>query len=308
MYDNLDLYCPQPLVSKTDLLNTIPQHFTQWGTSGESEFGHYITGYLDNLKVKVTERGVKVYDSSICKYYLKTNFKTLGRGDTKMAIESISDRLHLPFDRSKIHRIDFAQNMIMKHPESVYLPYLGESQYYTRQPQNNGLYYNLKTGKRQLLFYGKEYEQKVKKQPIPEMYKDRNVLRFEMRFKKRIPEQLNRPEVIGSTLYDESFYYDLMRRWRDEYLNIQKIQLSNMKPTGSTKELFNEFALQSILDKGQADVLAMIKEWQETKQITRKQALDHRRKIKELCSQNRPDAMNEYIQELDKKIRQAARI
>lgn len=309
MYDNLDLYLPKEQSPNIDFLNAIPQHLTRWGTSGESEYGEYVTGYLDSLKVKITNRGVKIYDSSICKYYLGDNFKTLSKGDTKRAIEQVSDSLHLPFDKSKVMRIDVAKNMIMQHPESVYLPYLGEAQYYTRLPQNNGLYYNLTTGKRQMLFYGKEYEQKTKRQPIPELYKDRNVLRFEMRYKKQLPKQLRRSEITGALLYDEAFYYDLVARWRDEYLNIQKIntKLNSMRPTGSKKQLVEDLALFTILEVGQAEILNKVKEWQDRGEIGKKQAYDLRKAIKELSSASSIEQRNELIQELDKKVKEAAR-
>ncbi len=306
MYDNLDLTVRKEQSPGTNFINSIPQYLSKVINEGESEFGLFITGYLGNAKIKISESRVKFYDSSICKYYLGDNFKTLSKGDTKRAIEKLSDTLHLPFHLANVTRIDFAQNLIMRYDEKTYYPYLGEAQYYNRLEQNNGLYYN--NQKRQLLFYGKEHEQKEKKQSIPELYQNQNVLRFEMRFKKQLRKQFNRPEVIASLLYDEVFYSDLVKRWRNEYLAIQKInsKLLGMNPTGSKKEFIENLALFSVLEFGQSKVLHKVKEWQKQGLISKKQAYDLRVATKQLSKIKVDEKGNDLITELDKKIKEVA--
>ena len=271
--------------------------------TGESQYGGYCNGFLDSLKVSVSDSRVKISGSSLCKFYLGDNFKTMTRGDTEKAIQSISDRLHLPFGKANVTRIDFAQNLIMKYPESVYYPYLGESQYYRRLEQDNGLYYN--NNKRQLLFYGKEHEQRVKREPIPELYKGQNVLRYELRFKKRIGSQLHQPAVTAGLLSDSLFYRGLKERWWDEYKAIQKvnIKLSNMKPTGSKKQFASDLALLAVLELGQAKVMGVIKEWRVKGEIDKKQAYELRNFVKGL-SYNNPEEGNELIRELDQKVKE----
>jgi len=307
MYDNLDLTVNKEGCPNTDFIKSIPQHLTNVSNHGVNQFGEYVTGYLENLKVSIAENRVKVYDSSLCKYFLGDNFKTLTKGDTKRAIEKISDCLQLPFHLANVTRIDFAQNFIMQHNEKVYYPYLGEAQYYNRLEQNNGLYYNNQI--RQLLFYGKEYEQKVKKQPIPELYKDRNVLRFEIRFRKQLRQQFKQPEITAGLLSDEVFYSNLVKRWRNEYLAIQKInsKLIKMKPTGSKKEFIENLALLSILELGQPQVLNKVKEWQESGEISKKQAYDIRTSIKQISKTPMDEKGNDLINELDRKIKEVAR-
>ena len=307
MYDNVDLTLPIDLCPGTDLIKMVPKLLTNITNIGSNQFGEYVYGYLDCLKIKVTERNVKVYDSSICKYFLGDNFKTLSKGDTQRVIQKLSDNLHLPFDLAIVTRIDFATNLIMKYDEKAYYSYLGQSRYYSRLEQNNGLYYN--HSKRQLVLYGKEYEQKVKMQTIPELYKDRHTLRYEMRFRKDLKNQLQQPIVTGQLLYNEAFYDNLVTRWRDEYLAIQKInsKLNNMKPTGSKRELAENLALFSILDIGQANVLKSIKEWQLKGEINKKQAYDLRAFIKSISKIKDKDQGNELINELTKKIKEAAR-
>jgi hypothetical protein len=195
----------------------------------------------------------------------------------------------------------------MQHETGLYYSSLGELQYYKRLEQNNGLYYSNEL--RQLVFYGKVKEQKVKRQPIPELYQYRNVLRFEMRFKSRLRQQFNKPEITAGLLFDEVFYRDLVKRWKNEYFNIQKInsKYMSMKPTGSKKEFIENLALFSIIEAGQSQVLNTIKQWQETGEISKKQAFDLRGYIKEIAQRPINEAGNELIIELNRKVKEAAR-
>ncbi len=194
----------------------------------------------------------------------------------------------------------------MKYPESVYYDYLGDAQYYSRLEQNNGVYYN--NTKRQLVFYGKENEQKVKGQPIPKVYKNRNTLRYEFRFKKRLPQQLKRAEVKASLLYDEAFYIEMVDRWKDEYFSINKINsiFQNMEPTGSSKAFIDQLASMKIIEFGQVSILKMIKEWQKRGEIDRKQASDLRKKVRTVTKNPGFTFKNEIVSEFDKKVKEAA--
>lgn len=131
-----------------------------------------------------------------------------------------------------------------------------------------------------------EHEQKLKQQPIPELYKNKNVLRFEIRYRKQLRKQFNRAAITAGILSDETFYSDLVKRWKNEYLAIQKInsKLINMKPTGSKKQFIENLALYTVLELGQPKVLNKIKEWQESGIISKKQAYDLRVTTKQLSN------------------------
>lgn len=308
MYDNIDFILRKENCPGVDFLATIPQYLSSSGIAhGVDRFGQkYVSGYYENFCIKVTEPRIKIYKGSLCKYFLGDNFKTLSRSDSMRAVEKMSDELHIPVDLANITRIDAAQNLIVQHPERAYYSLLGEAQYYERAPKGNGLYYN--NNLRTLVFYGKEHEQKVKGQPIPELYRERHIIRYEMRYKERLAKQFNRPEIIAATLYDELFYTEIVNRWRDEYRAIKKNKsnLFNMKPTGSTKELLANLALIAILEMGQPNVLNIVKIWQEGGEISRKQAYDLRTAINSLSNCPKGEAGSELIIELDRKIKEAA--
>lgn len=306
MFDTVNLRLNSDQIKGTDLLSEIPNYFE---VTSESMYqtGPSVTGQIDNLRVTVTERGVKV-GNSLCKYYLGDNLQTIGRQDTEKAIEKISDTLHLPFDRSHVTRLDIAQNLILKHPLPVYLNHLGTARYYTRLEQPDSVYYS--NSKRRLVFYNKLKEVAARREPIPELYRGRNALRFEMRLEKRLREQFKRKEVTASLLFEEKFYIKLIDWWFDEYKAIQKINametdLSNVK---TKRDLYN-IGLLALVEKegGPMAIKKKIDELYQTGEISRKQVYDLKQAVKDALSNETGQKQSEAIRELDQKIKQAVR-
>ena len=221
---------------------------------------------------------MKIKDGSLCKWYLGDNFQTMGRGDTQRAIEKLSDTLHVPMSKATVTRLDIAQNFITKHPPEVYLSHLGILKYATRLQEPNGIYYS-QTGGR-LCFYDKNREQKSHREPIPELYEGRNVLRYEQRYTNRIASQFKVSEVTGAMLYDEAFYIGLLNRWKEAY-----------EQAG-----------------GQIQMIEQINEAQKRGELSKKQAFDLRQTINEACKiRDGLIVPNEAIRELDKKVSEAVK-
>jgi hypothetical protein len=312
MYDNIDFNLKKEQAGNIDLLAEVPvwlkrtsEHYFKDGEKDNVT----ITGYLDTLKVSVTDQRVCVKDSSLCKYYLPENFQTLTRGDTMRAIEKMSDDLHLPMKKADITRIDLAQGLIVKHETPVYYNHLGLLQYYSRLEQNRGLYYN--NNNRKLVFYDKVAEYKYKKLPVPEMYENRNVLRYEMRFCRQLLKQFNVPELKAEQLYNEQFYIDIIDRWHTEYKNINKIRnINNIDYTMiKTKKQLERQALLLLIQEqgGELEFYKKITEAQAKHDLTNKQAFDLRELIKAVSKSEIMTCESDVIAELDKKMKEAVR-
>ena len=192
---------------------------------GEHYFGNdaepKVTGYLDNLRVFVSANSLTIKGGSLAKYYFGNNYQTLKRSDTKMAIERLSDELHLPMSKAKVTRLDIGTTFIMKHPVDVYYNHLGTLAYSGRLAEPDGLYYA--QNDRRLVFYDKNREQRNNGEAVPELYRGKNVLRYEHRHLHRLPSRLGVPEVTASMLYDKDFYKAVVHRWADTYKDIKKI-------------------------------------------------------------------------------------
>ena len=309
MYDTIYLRLTQAEVQGIDFLSETPCYLSNVAEHTFNDGLVALTGNVGNLKVSLNRFQVKVKDGSICKYYLGDNLQTMGRRDTEMAIEKLSDTLHLPMSKAVVTRLDVAQNLITRYPPEVYFYHLGVLKYATRLQEPNGIYYS-QTGGR-LAFYDKCREQRAKREPIPELYNGRNVLRYEQRYTQRIARQLNVPELTGSMLYDEAFYIGILTRWRDTYKSIQKINdvnlnFANMK----TRQQLYRMGVLSLVEQagGQVEMLSQITEAQKRGELTKKQAFDLRATIKDVCQlRNGLTAPNEAIKELDKKVMEAVR-
>ena len=310
MFDNIDFNLKSEQAGNIDLLAQIPlllKHTSEHSFNDGANVS--ITGYIDNLKVNVTENRVKISESSLCKWFLGENFQTLTRGDTKRAIEKMSDLLKLPMQKADITRIDLAQNIIVKYETPVYFNHLGILQYYKRLPQDRGLYYD--NDNRMLVFYDKVAEYKYKKLPVPQLYENRNVLRYEMRFFRQLLKQFNLPELKAEMLYNENFYINIINRWHKEYKNINKIRnTNNINYTMiKTKEQLKKQALLLLIIEqgGELEFYKRINEAQSKVELSNKQAFDLRTLIKSVSKSELLTCESDEINELDKKIKEAVR-
>lgn len=307
MYDNLDFKLNINEVKEIDFLSETPHYFD---VTGQHYFNgaNVITGNLKGFRISVSERGVNLKDGSLCKYYLGDNFQTLGRGDTKQAIEMLSDTLHLPLHKATVTRIDIAQNYIVKHPTSVYFNHLGNCMFNERLVQPDGLYYKNSSGL--LVFYDKVKEQKAKGQIIPELYNNRNTLRYEMRHKVRIKNTFKVERVTAEMLYNETFYRNIIDQWHKAYKDIQKINdvSLNFEIMRGKKDLYL-MGLVSLIDQqgGEIEILKQINEAFKKGNMSRKNKHDLINAIKEAGKATIATIQSDVIQELDKKINESVK-
>jgi hypothetical protein len=308
MYDNIDLKLGMEEAHGVDLLNEIPGRLTRSSVTTFADGAISITGYLDKAKIQVTAQAVRLKETSLCKWFLGDNFQGLSRGDTKKAVEKLSDLLLLPMDRAAVTRIDVAQNFIMRHEKAVYFDHLGGLQYFNRFQQNNGLYYS--NINKTLLFYEKVHEQQDKGQPIPAIYQGRQVLRYEQRYKKRLLQCFNLPELRASLLYDPVFYTEIVNRWKREYEKIKKINdiQINYSMIKTKKDQANQAILFYVSQRGgELNVINEIREAYKRGELTKKQAHDLRQQVEEACKSDVMTSSSDVILELDKKVKEAAR-
>ncbi len=306
MYDTVNLRLLQSEAGGVDFLSEIPCHLAD---VGEHYFNGNVvlTGNLNGLKISVGHYQMKVKEGSLCKWYLGNNFQTMGRGDTQKAIEKLSDTLHLPMERATATRLDLAQNIITQHPPEVYFNHFGMLKYAHRLQEPNGIYYKQAGGR--LCFYDKNREQKNKREPIPELYEGRNVLRYEQRYTNRIAKRLKVVEVTGAMLYDEAFYIKLLNQWRDNYKAIQKINEVTLNfEAMKTKQQLYKMGVLSLIEQagGQVQMIEQISNAQKRGDLTNKQAYDLRQAVNEACKiREGITTKSEAITELDKKINEA---
>ena len=311
MIDTMNIYLPIKEGGGVDFLEETPTYLSPDSLGEWSKGGHYgVTGWVDNLKVSITERGARV-ENSLCKYALGDNFQTLTRKAIQEAFERLADTLHLPLWRAYVSRIDVGTNIILRHPVDVYLNHLGRWRGIAGGRQASTLYYHTKGNGKTLCFYDKEREQKKKGEAIPELYSGRNVLRYEARYSKRLPALFKVKELRAETLYNETFYTALLDRWRDDYLAIDKINdvIPNFDIMKGKKELYKAGVITLAESYGgKVEFLTHIDEARKRGELERKQAHDLRQAVNEAYSLTGGlTVANEDMEELTKKVKEAVR-
>jgi len=222
MYDTLYLWIPVDLISDPIIIPQLRLSLTNAReTISVSQKTIESSGSHDNLFIRIRDTGVFIC-GSLCKYYFGNNQETLTLTTAHQALKKLADTTGLPIFKASVYRIDIAENYIMQQPAWDYVDSLGSTTYYNRLEQDNGVYYRNK--RRQLLFYDKVAEQKKEKQPLLDIFEGQNVLRYEIQFKKKIPEQTGVSEVTVSHLVDPFYYKQLLHRYLAEYQSINKVQ------------------------------------------------------------------------------------
>jgi hypothetical protein len=189
---------------------------------------------------------------SLPKNHFGDNLHTLTRQDTKQAIEELSDRLHLDLGTAKVTRLDVSTVIPTKRPPTDYYSHLGNKPYFERlQSTPDTLYYN--NHQRQIIFYDKTKETAVKDVQIPDILQNSNLLRYELRYTKRLKKQLD-ASLTAAKLYDVAFYRAVIQSWYTEFKTIQKLKNQNFMIDNITTTREAEIALFAALlqEKGQS--------------------------------------------------------
>lgn len=309
MYDTVNFRLTAGDVEGVSFIEETPCHLTDVGTHQYNSGEIVVTGNLNGLKVTANRFQVKVKDGSLCKWLLGNNFQSMSRGDVQRAVERLSDELHLPMCQATVTRLDVGCTLITQHPAEVYINHLGVLAWAKRLLQPSGLYYEKRD--EQLCFYDKSREQRAKGEPIPDLYRGRNVLRYEHRYIHRLASVIGFPAVTGATLYDERFYIAVLKRWRDTYNAISKINdiQFNFQAMKSKFQLYR-FGVLSLIERagGEVEFIAHIAEAQKRGELTAKQAHDLRQAVKEACKEREGlTVKSEVIGELNRKIAEAVR-
>lgn len=303
--DTVTLKLTKEQAGNIDLLDTIPaslsnisQHFYESG-------GLMIAGRLGNLNVKVTDRGIKI-ENSLNKYYLHDNIKMMRRSDIERAIEKISDELHLPISKAEVTRLDFARNISLKQDIINYLNYLGGNNRYQRYPSKRGINYKIQG--REIAIYDKLAEMKHHRESIHPIYANSNIMRIEKRYLNKVASYFNMPIIRACDLHNEQFYMAVVNDWLKEYSSIDKLNntIIDMSAVTTKRELYSMgvLALVQMLG-GELSAIKQVQERQSKGELTKKQALDLKKAIKESSKLSLVKKDNELIIELDEKVKES---
>lgn len=304
MFDTVRFYSP--------LIDEVTARNIYQGLDGFSESGDKVlfAGFCGSMRVVVFNNRALSLQGSLSKYYFNSNIYTPNQNNVQEAIESLSGRLGLDFGDVSVTRLDVASVIVTEHIPRLYYSSMVEKPYFERlQLSENSLLY--KTQRRDLSFYDKGSQLIKDGQPIPPEYEGKNLLRYEMRLRKRPVEQLGLQRLTGKDLYSKEVYQRAVRMWLTEFESISKsnkltmITQDTKHTVKSVRDLFLARAVQS--SNRQEDIMRFIDELKEQNVFSDRK--NYTRLKKELCSYFALSTGEGagYIEELETKIKNTAK-
>ena len=270
-----------------------------------------VFGNVENIKVMQYFGGYSI-QGSLPKFLYGNNVCQLTRKEVGQAIEKLSDRLHLPLNDARVTSIEVGANICLTKQHTAYTRLLGDMPRMQRVSMADSLYYkgSGKVHPRQYYFYDKVAEVKKSGGTMPQGLEAANMMRYEMRLNGRLPFQLSIPEFKGSTLQDREVYQELINRWLNGYLSINKLvnmEDEHLKKGMSVKEAQEVFIAQQIAKGGSS----MIDEF--IAKLKQNECFDNRlyynrvkSNLQKLASKTKLSVDNGDIEELTAKVKQIA--
>ena len=270
-----------------------------------------VFGNVENIKVMQYFGGYSI-QGSLPKFLYGNNVCQLTRKEVGQAIEKLSDRLHLPLNDARVTSIEVGANICLTKQHTAYTRLLGDMTRMQRVSMADSLYYkgSGKVHPRQYYFYDKVAEVRKSGGTMPQGLEAANMMRYEMRLNGRLPFQLSIPEFKGSTLQDREVYQELINRWLNGYLSINKLvnmEDEHLKKGMSVKEAQEVFIAQQIAKGGSS----MIDEF--IAKLKQNECFDNRlyynrvkSNLQKLASKTKLSVDNGDIEELTAKVKQIA--
>ena len=189
---------------------------------------------LRNMRISILGSDIKIR-GSISKFIAGTNLTTLSAKQISQAFGEMSEALHLPVKKAMVTRFDAGINVITNELPGAYFDTLGRLPRYERCTFGmNTLSYHLQ--RRSVQFYNKKAEMKKKKFSIPKEYIDKNIMRYEVQWKKAVSRQWKR-DIYAYTLTKPAYLRLVAKRMQTIYNKIPKMQGLRIRKATKFKEV-----------------------------------------------------------------------
>ena len=305
MYDKVKLWA-----TRTGDTPDVSKFLTKAKEQIDHQTGEICTfGSLEGLKVSIYTGGISI-TGSLSKYLHSNNIYPLDRHSTAQAVEKLSDSLHISFNEAKVTGLEFGTQFVMRHQVSDYLSRLGDMPKLLRHHFDVGSLYYKPKGKQQskvFAFYDKKADAVAKDMILPLGFEKANLLKYEMRINRRLPQQLGVPEVTASTLSEKTFYHDMVKRYQENYFAISKlkqIKTDVMDEIKTVSDAFDVFVARLITQSNQTQIAGFLEELKGAKVFDdRNSYFRLKKKIQSIASKADITVSDELIKELDDEIK-----
>lgn len=258
-----------------------------------------LTGNIFGMYVNVNAVEV-IISGSLCKsYFGGSNLFSMTLDEIEQHLKKLADSLKLPLLEADVRRIDIGTSLLVQNQPENYFNALGDTSMCKRLRCPNSLYYI--NSYKKLIFYDKIKEMKKKRNSGLVTHQYKNVLRYELAWRKDIANKFNRDKILVKDLYDKDFFTVLINRWVDEYEEINKHRLFKPSIDKLTSGQAVDYTLSALISLHGQENLYMITDTLKDnfKAGAKSRYREHLRKLKFLAIES------ELITELNAKILEA---
>lgn len=261
-------------------------------------------GYFKNFRI--IHRQENIYCSgSISKFLNGENVTTINRKSLIKALKLLEDQTGWDLKDTEIKTLEIGATIPLKRPVALYL------EQFNRATRNKKIDYwgstletvINKTENRSFQGYDKSIEARKN---IPEIFQGSNLLRLELKYKKKIKEYLGQLSLWDLT--EKEVYSKLLNNWKESYFSIPKKNSSvlditeGINPKG-LKDLLSSYGLNTY---GYDKYINFINSLEKTNSIGRVQAGRARTEAKSLQDNIKISETNDLIYELDLRVLELA--
>lgn len=184
-------------------------------------------GYFENLRISATEKRI-VCVGSFAKFQNGNNVVPLTMEQVRKVIKTLTRVLGVPMHKADVIAVDVAGNFTMDKSPELYIQKLRSLYLHTSAYLNNTKYFLSRGSK--LCFYdkGEEVRQrgyprlKRKGYPLPGS-EEKNLLRYEARFKKGEIRKMFGRGLKAHDLYNKDIYWRFISEWIGCYDDMEKL-------------------------------------------------------------------------------------
>lgn len=208
------------------------EHLLNDGTINKSKktFAFNLSNFRFTIKFDETQNPIKLlFNGSLSKFHHGNNLAQLDWETIEKVINELSDNLGINLNEAILTRIDVAVNLVLEKPINQYI-----HNFYTNKSHGILTFKDSKTflsNTKDLTFYDKIKEIKHKEKSlyktIPSGFRDKNVLRYELRFKKNLKHYFNLNVFVVKNLFEKDIQNKIVDLWRKHYLTINKHVIIN---------------------------------------------------------------------------------
>lgn len=226
MVDTVRLFLSQDSVENVDLLSELPTRFEDYSVH-ESRDNIWFSGNVQNLKWSVFRSGLSI-SGSLPKFHFGENYTVLKSHHLKKVFKQLSTVFNVDLGPARITQIDFGVNLICHNTVTDYFKYLGRSPYYkSRNINNTTLTYSNSFRYKHL--YDKVREMKASNEDIPKIIQGKNILRFEIKYRKKCSKYFDIDNLTVADICSYSFLQQLKAQIETEFNSIKRVKVPSFR-------------------------------------------------------------------------------